>query len=96
MPRASPALEISGATPRQHRGVGFERGRSGLTRVCRRKSGGGDRLRLSGYVNLWKRGRGEVALTDAAVIGPCDGVHELAAEVRVRAAVEVRGNANRT
>ena len=35
-------------------------------------------------VDLWKRNRGEVALTDAAVIGPCDDVHELAAEVRVR------------
>ena len=35
-------------------------------------------------IDLWKRGRGEVALRDAAVIGPCDDVHELAAEVRVR------------
>jgi hypothetical protein len=35
-------------------------------------------------VDLWKRNRGEVALTDEAVIGPCDDVHELAAKVRVR------------
>ena len=35
-------------------------------------------------VDLWKRHRGEVALRDPAVIGPCDDVHELAAEVRVR------------
>ncbi len=35
-------------------------------------------------VDLWKRGRGEVALRDPAVIGPCDDVHELGAEVRVR------------
>jgi exoribonuclease R len=35
-------------------------------------------------IDLWKRGRGEVALRDPAVIGPCDDVQELAAEVRVR------------
>ncbi len=35
-------------------------------------------------IDLWKRNRGEVALRDPAVIGPCDDVHELAAEVRVR------------
>ncbi len=35
-------------------------------------------------IDLWKRHRGEVALRDPAVIGPCDDVHELAAEVRVR------------
>jgi exoribonuclease R len=35
-------------------------------------------------VDLWKRGRGEVALRAPAVIGPCDDVHELGAEVRVR------------
>jgi len=44
-------------------------------------------------VDLWKRHRGEVALRDPVVIGPCDDVHELAAEVRVRleeAEVETR------
>jgi exoribonuclease R len=35
-------------------------------------------------VDLWKRGRGEVALRDPAVIGPCDDVHELGQRVRVR------------
>jgi hypothetical protein len=35
-------------------------------------------------VDLWKRGRGEVALRAPAVIGPCDDVHELGTEVRVR------------
>ena len=30
-------------------------------------------------VDLWKHGRGEVALRDPAVIGPCDDVHELGA-----------------
>lgn len=35
-------------------------------------------------VDLWKRRRGEVALRDPAVIGPCDDVDELGAEVRVR------------
>jgi exoribonuclease R len=35
-------------------------------------------------VDLWKRGRGEVALRDPAVIGPCDDVHELGQLVRVR------------
>lgn len=35
-------------------------------------------------VDLWKHGRGEVALRDPAVIGPCDDVHELGARVRVR------------
>jgi exoribonuclease R len=35
-------------------------------------------------VDVWKRDRGEVALREPAVIGPCDGVHELAARVRVR------------
>jgi exoribonuclease R len=35
-------------------------------------------------VDVWKRDRGEVALREPAVIGPCDGVHELAAHVRVR------------
>jgi exoribonuclease R len=35
-------------------------------------------------IDLWKRGRGEVALRNPAVIGPCDDVHELGASVRVR------------
>jgi exoribonuclease R len=35
-------------------------------------------------VDLWKRNRGEVALRGPAVIGPCDGVDELGAHVRVR------------
>ena len=35
-------------------------------------------------IDLWKRGKGEVALRDPAVIGPCDDVHELGAQVRVR------------
>jgi hypothetical protein len=35
-------------------------------------------------IDLWKRGRGEVALRHPAVIGPCDDVHELGARVRVR------------
>ncbi len=35
-------------------------------------------------IDLWKRGRGEVALRDPAVIAPCDEVHELGAQVRVR------------
>ncbi len=35
-------------------------------------------------IDLWKRHRGEVALRDRAVIGPCDDVHELGASVRVR------------
>ena len=35
-------------------------------------------------IDLWKRNRGEVAVRDPAVIGPCDDVHELAADVRVR------------
>jgi len=35
-------------------------------------------------IDLWKRGRGEVALQRPAVIGPCDDVHELGARVRVR------------
>ncbi len=35
-------------------------------------------------IDLWKRGRGEVALRRPAVIGPCDDVHELGARVRVR------------
>jgi exoribonuclease R len=35
-------------------------------------------------VDLWKRNRGEVALRDPGVIGPCDGVDELGAHVRVR------------
>jgi exoribonuclease R len=35
-------------------------------------------------VDLWKRNRGEVALREPAVIGPCDGVAELGAAVRVR------------
>ncbi len=35
-------------------------------------------------IDLWKRDKGEVALRDPAVIGPCDDVHELGAEVRVR------------
>ncbi len=35
-------------------------------------------------VDLWKRGRGEVALRQPAAIGPCDDVAELGAQVRVR------------
>ena len=35
-------------------------------------------------IDLWKRHRGEVALREPAVIGPCDDVHELGAQVRVR------------
>ena len=35
-------------------------------------------------VDLWKRHRGEVALRDPAVIGPCDEVDELGARIRVR------------
>ena len=35
-------------------------------------------------VDLWKRQRGEVALRDPAVIGPCDGVDELGATVLAR------------
>ncbi|MGH2538895.1 MAG: RNB domain-containing ribonuclease [Actinomycetota bacterium] len=35
-------------------------------------------------IDLWKRGRGEVALQRPAVIGPCDDVHDLGANVRVR------------
>jgi exoribonuclease R len=35
-------------------------------------------------IDLWKRNRGEVALRDPAVVGPCDDVHELGANVRVR------------
>ena len=35
-------------------------------------------------IDLWKRNRGEVALRDPAVIGPCDDVDELAAQVQVR------------
>jgi exoribonuclease R len=35
-------------------------------------------------IDLWKRGRGEVALRRPAVIGPCDDVHELGVRVRVR------------
>ncbi|HET9312033.1 MAG TPA: RNB domain-containing ribonuclease [Actinomycetota bacterium] len=35
-------------------------------------------------IDLWKRGRGEVALRRPAVIGPCDDVHDLGARVRVR------------
>lgn len=35
-------------------------------------------------IDLWKRNKGEVALRDPAVIGPCDDVHELGAQVRVR------------
>lgn len=35
-------------------------------------------------IDLWKRRRGEVVLHDPAAIGPCDDVHELAAEIRVR------------
>ena len=35
-------------------------------------------------IDLWKRGRGEVALRRPAVIGPCDDVHELGSTVRVR------------
>jgi exoribonuclease R len=37
-------------------------------------------------IDLWKRGKGEVALRDPAVVGPCDDVHELGAQVRVRLA----------
>jgi exoribonuclease R len=35
-------------------------------------------------IDLWKGGRGEVALRRPAVIGPCDDVRELGARVRVR------------
>ncbi len=35
-------------------------------------------------IDLWKRHRGEVVLRDPAVIGPCDDVHELGADIRVR------------
>ena len=35
-------------------------------------------------VDLWRRNRGEVVLQRPAVIGPCDDVHELGAEIRVR------------
>jgi exoribonuclease R len=35
-------------------------------------------------IDLWKRNRGEVALADPAVIGPCDGIDELGARIRVR------------
>jgi exoribonuclease R len=35
-------------------------------------------------IDLWKRNRGEVALTDPAVIGPCDDVRELGARIRAR------------
>ena len=35
-------------------------------------------------IDLWKRGKGEVALRDPAVIGQCDDVHELGAQLRVR------------
>lgn len=35
-------------------------------------------------IDLWKRGKGEVVLQHPAVIGPCDDVHELGANVRVR------------
>ncbi|HVF08319.1 MAG TPA: RNB domain-containing ribonuclease, partial [Actinomycetota bacterium] len=35
-------------------------------------------------IDLWKRGKGEVAVPDPAVIGPCDDVHELGVQVRVR------------
>jgi exoribonuclease R len=35
-------------------------------------------------IDLWKRHRGEVALREPAVIGPCDGVEVLGEAVRVR------------
>ncbi len=35
-------------------------------------------------VDLWKRGRGEVAIRDPAVVGPCEDVSVLGAAVRVR------------
>ena len=35
-------------------------------------------------IDMWKRNRGEVVLKELAVIGPCDDVDELGAEVRVR------------
>ena len=35
-------------------------------------------------IDLWKRNKGEVALRDPAVVGPCDDVHELGAQIRVR------------
>jgi exoribonuclease R len=35
-------------------------------------------------IDLWKRGRGEVAIRRPAVIGACDDVHELGVRVRVR------------
>ena len=37
-------------------------------------------------IDLWKHGKGEVAIADPAVIGPFDDVHELGARVRVRLA----------
>jgi len=35
-------------------------------------------------IDLWKRNRGEVALTDPAVIGPCDDVRELGVRIKAR------------
>lgn len=35
-------------------------------------------------IDVWKKRRGEVALADPAVIGPCDDVHELGAKVKAR------------
>ena len=35
-------------------------------------------------IDLWKKNRGEVALAEPAVIGPCDDVHELGVKVKAR------------
>jgi exoribonuclease R len=35
-------------------------------------------------IDLWKKNRGEVALAEPAVIGPCDDVHELGAKLKAR------------
>ena len=35
-------------------------------------------------IDLWKKNRGEVALAEPAVIGPCDDVHELGVKVKTR------------
>jgi exoribonuclease R len=35
-------------------------------------------------IDLWKKDRGEVALAEPAVIGPCDDVHELGVKVKTR------------
>jgi exoribonuclease R len=35
-------------------------------------------------IDLWKKNRGEVALSEPAVIGPCDDVHELGVKMKAR------------